>query len=212
MINAINRKILVSLSALVVGLALAALATTSRTGSAEAVTNLPPAAEEMRAFNAPALPTAAVPPVVAAEERSLPDSANLGEAVAGETRLLRSGLGKNRVRIYAFPTTKGGVCTVVTEATTIATCVPKFFPHQGYTGWSLYSGPSTPQTIAGIAADSVTAVEVVVNSRRVDADLKGNSFFWQSEDPALERKAVTALVVQQADGRVHTENLDFGNP
>jgi hypothetical protein len=178
------------------------LATGRFGGSAEAV-KLPAVAQQMRVFAEPPVADAELPEVVRAAQAN---HSGPGEVIPGQTRRLADGLGVSRVGVYAFPTTGGHVCFVVSEGTYAATCVDSLERALGNVQWLNYSGEGMPQTIAGIASDSVNDVKVVVNGEAQTATLSRNSFFWQGA-PAVTRDDIDALLVRQSDGEVVQVNL-----
>lgn len=167
---------------------------------AEAV-ELPAVAKQMRVFEQAAIPPNAVPVELAEAQERLPSRAQ-GRGIPGQARLLSQNLGKNSVDIYAFPTTGGVVCVFVAERTSVATCVDSFTPAIGNVQWGIYYGVGAPVTIYGLAADSVTDIQVLLAEGVEPATLRNNSFFWQSASSAVTRDDIRALLVRQADGGV----------
>ena len=168
---------------------------------------LPAVADEMRAFNQPPLPRGEVPEVIRRAEESL-GRAGHGGVVEGQTRRLAAGLGRNRVGIFAFPTTGGAICFVVSERTYAATCVDSFSRAAANVRPIVYSGEDAPVTVAGLATDGVRSVAVIVDGTAEDAALRGNAFYWQAED-GVTRDDVDRLSVRQASDEVLTVDLDF---
>jgi hypothetical protein len=174
--------------------------------SASAV-DLPPVAKQMSAFaEQGALNPSAVPSSVKQFEDSVTGRAGYGAARGDQVRLLARGLGRHGVSVYAFPTVGGAVCYVVDEATYVASCAPRFHADNGNVVYGTYSGLGTPQTVMGVAPDSVKGVSVVVNGAATPATLRNNVFFWQA--PAgVQASDVTALRVRQANGTTVTVTL-----
>jgi hypothetical protein len=199
----------VKVALVVASLAFGALAAATILGafdSASAV-DLPPVAKQMSAFaNQRALDASAVPASVKQFEDSVTARAGYGAARRDQVRLLARGLGRHGVSVYAFPTVGGAVCYVVDEATYVASCAPRFHADNGNVVYGTYSGLGTPQTVMGVAPDSVKGVSVVVNGAAMPATLTHNVFFWQA--PAgVQASDVTALRVRQANGETVTVTL-----
>lgn len=168
-------------------------------GPASAV-DLPPVARQMHAFTAPPLRPGALPLNVRAGLQGLADPASQGSPRFDQARLLREGLGVNRVGLYAVPTTGGVVCFLINERTYAATCASEFSSGQGRVAAMLFSGEGTPFTVAGLAPDSVEGVSVVVNGQVRTASLRDNVFFWQSDSPSITRESLDELRVTRDDG------------
>lgn len=202
------QKLLVLVAvALGLGVGLATALVLTRSGQAEA-SNLPPVARQMAAFSRlPAIPDEQLPADVAETERSLPDPSK-GKAIVDETRRLASGLGADSVDLYAFPTTGGAVCLAVTESAIIATCIGQFRRDRASVAYTIYSGATTPQTVAGLVPDDVTSVSVLVRNQLETAQLANNAFFYQAA-PAIARSDIDALLVGYRSGDKVTRNLDF---
>jgi hypothetical protein len=205
--HSIPKRIAVVTAALT-GAMLAVLIATGVLGGHAGAADLPPVAEQMRAFAKPPLAPGDVPAVVRQAEDRLANGH--GSAMANQVRLLTSGVGKHQVSIYGIPTTGGAVCILVNEITYSATCVDSFDSSGGNVQWLSYYGEGTPPTVAGLAADTVTGVQVVAGGVARDAILRGNAFFWQSTDPALTDADVEALLARQSDGSVVRVNLHYG--
>jgi hypothetical protein len=195
-----------------VGVAVAILATASaliaigRLGEPAEAVELPPVAHQMQAFRNPPIADALLPEVVQDAQNNL-NRTGPGAVMRGQTRILASGLGTNRVGVYAVPTTGGAVCYVVSEATYGLSCVDLFERRTGNVQWMHYSGPGVSQTVTGIATDAVTDVKVVVNGVPHDAILRRNAFFWQA-GAGVRREDIEALLVRQADGDVIERDLN----
>ena len=190
------------------GMTLALLIATGVLGGRAGAADLPPVAKQMRAFAKSPLAPDEVPAVVREAEKRL--AAGHGTAMADQVRLLATGLGRHRVSIYGIPTSGGAVCLLVDEVTYSATCVDSFDSSGGNVQWLSYYGEGTPPTVAGLAADTVTGVEIVAAGVARDALLRGNSFFWQRADPALTDPDIEALLAHQSDGSVVRVNLHYG--
>ncbi len=181
---------------------LAALAVLGAFSGSASALELPPVAKKMQAFTAPPIPEGAIPANVRAGLDRLPDPERHGSFVASEVRLLRQGLGANRVGLYAAPTTAGVVCFIVSEQTYVGTCAAEFSQTQGDIVPALYFGEDVPFTVAGLASDDVKRVRVVTESETYVANLGKNAFFWQSDSDAVTRETLLRLLVEQVDGSV----------
>jgi hypothetical protein len=175
--------------------------------------DLPAAAKQMSVFKTEPVRDTALPKAVVQARHRLVTKGSLGSVMPNETRLLADNLGVNNVAIYAFPSTGGAVCAVVTETTSVATCIPGgldgFESIEGGVAWGIYSGEGVPQTVYGLASDEVAGVKVVVDGTEHEAELIGNSIYWQA-DPEVTRRSIRALNVRQLDDEIVRVNLDFG--
>lgn len=130
-----------------------------------------------------------------------------GEFRFSESRLLLSDLGPNRAKLYAVPTSKGEVCTLLTGRG--PGCQERFGTYP--VGWSLFdpdvAGAGEPFTVYGITRDDVTKVEVVVNEAASRAKLNNNGFYYRLSDAAA---FPSRLIVSFRDG--HTESVVFPPP
>jgi hypothetical protein len=206
-VSALAKRITV-VGGVATGTTVALLIVTGVVGGHAGAADLPPVAKQMRAFEKPPLAPGDVPAVVSQAEDRLANGH--GSAMANQVRLLASGVGKHRVAIYGIPTTGGAVCILVNEVTYSATCVDSFDSSRGNVQWTSYYGEGTPPTVAGLASDAVAGVQVVAGGVARDAVLRGNTFFWQSADPALADDDVEALLARQSDGSVVRVNLRYG--
>ena len=201
-------KVILIAVLLVLGLAIAA-STFGIFGPSARAVELPPITHKLSVFAHEPAPTADLPSAVVAAEADLPESAGLGSAITGQVRILADGFGRNAADLYAFPTTHGAVCLVITESTTMETCVPELRPERGNVEFGIYSGRGVGQTIVGIAADSVKSVGVVVDGTVYESALRNNAFVWQSRDRRVRRESLAALVIRMHDGTVVRRNLAF---
>lgn len=198
-----NRTVALLAFAAAVG-ALAALAVLGAFSRSASAFELPPVAKKMRAFTAPPLQQATVPPNLRTGLDRLSDPQSTGSAILTEVRLLRDNVGVNRVGVFAVPTTGGAVCLLVNERTYVATCAPEFSRRQGNLVIALYSGEGVPFTVAGLASDEVKSVAVEVNGHAQQSTLENNVFFWQSESESVTRESLNAIRAEQVDGSMIT--------
>jgi hypothetical protein len=164
----------------------------------------PTAVGQLALFQGPG--DAALPDAVSEAIKYMP-TPDTGDAVPGKARLLRGHLNASGAAIYAFPTTKGAVCFVVTEGTTPGTCVNRFdrsakgIPVAAMSYWT----QGSPLTVAGIMPPGVTGVTLKMNGRSFRASASGRTFYAQTDD-FTGQGDVEALVVQYADGSTLTRS------
>jgi hypothetical protein len=200
---------LVLLLAVVVGCGAIALVLAQAGHKARAV-ELPPVAHDMAAaFAIPAVPDSQLPHAVANEEDDLPRP---GTAIPNQTRRIAQRLGENGADLYVFPTTQGKVCSVITEAALMGTCVPSFRFLKGEVATDIYSGETAPQTVTGLASNRVAAISVRVGDRLEPVTVSRNTFFWQAPSSDVTRGDIKGLVVRWHNGQTFDVNLDFGDP
>jgi hypothetical protein len=160
------------------------------------------------AFALPPVPDAQLPDAVLQGHENLPRP---GAALPNQTRRVASRLGRNGADVYLFPTTQGKVCEVITETTSMGTCVPSFRFLKGEVATSVYYGDTAPQSVAGLASNRVAAVSVRVGDRLEPVAVVRNTFFWQAPTSDTTRGEIKGLVVRWHDGRTFDVNLDFGD-
>jgi hypothetical protein len=192
--------------AAVIGLAGAASILAGAGHQARAV-ELPTVAHDMAAaFAVPPTPDAQLPEAVRQAREYLP------AALPNQTRRIAHGLGKNGADMYVFPTTQRTVCEVITESTSMGSCVPSFSLVKGEVATDTYYGDTTPQTVTGLVSNRVAAISVRVGDRVVPVAVQHNTFFWQAPTSDTTRGDIRELVVRWHDGRTFDVNLDFGDP
>jgi hypothetical protein len=191
------------------GLGAAALILAGAGHQAQAV-ELPAVAHDMSAaFALPPVPDSQLPDAVTQGQEDLPRP---GAALPNQTRQIAHGLGKNGADMYVFPTTQGKVCEVITETTSMGTCVPSFRLLKGEVDSDIYSGDTAPQTVTGLVSNRVAAISVRVGEQLVPVAVQHNTFFWQAPTSDTTRGDIKGLVVRWHDGRTFDVNLDFGDP
>jgi hypothetical protein len=191
------------------GLGAAALILAGAGHQAQAV-ELPAVAHDMSAaFALPPVPDTQLPEAVIQGQRDLPRP---GAALPNQTRRVAHGLGRNGADVYLFPTTQGKVCEVITETTSMGTCVPSFHLVKGEVATGVYSGDTAPQTVTGLVSNRVAAISVRVGDQLVPVQVQHNTFFWQAPTSDTTRGDIKGLVVRWHDGRTFDRNLDFGDP
>jgi hypothetical protein len=203
------KRLLLPVLAILAGLGAAGLVLAGAGHQAQAV-ELPAVAHDMSAaFALPPVPDTELPDAVTHGHENLPVP---GAALPNQTRRVAHGLGRNGADIYLFPTTQGKVCEVITETTSMGTCVPSFRFLKGEVATSVYYGDTAPQSVAGLASNRVAAVSVRVGDQLVPVTLTRNTFFWQAPTSDVTRGDIKGLVVRWHDGRTFDVNLDFGDP
>jgi hypothetical protein len=207
-----NTKIAALVVAAVAALAIS-LAVVLPSGATTDLTGPPSAAGDVAALaSTPAV--AHVPDAVVRAEGYLPDRAQAGSARSDQVHRLMTGAGVNGVDLYAFPTDKGAVCLVVTEAASPGICAERF-DHNAPIAFGVYSGVDAPTTLVGIVPDSVVRVDVVWQGVAHRVRLSNNVIFFQSSDPALADQdaplnGIQALVIHYRGGATLTRK--FGTP
>ncbi len=150
-----------------------------------------------------------LPAAVVAAEGAMPDPDSMGGAVEAKARLVRPDLPGSHGRIYAFPTTKGDVCFVVTEGTDPGACVDRFSRSSSGSpvGVVVYWTRGMPLTVAGIAPPGVVGVDAVIDGQTYQASLVKSGFYVRSPDLTGTAK-VTAVIVHYRDGTTLTRPVD----
>jgi hypothetical protein len=191
--------------AAVIGLAGAALILAGAGHQARAV-ELPTVARDMTdAFALPPTPDAQLPEAVRQAREYLPDP------LPNQTRRIAHGLGKNGADMYVFPTTQGKVCEVITETTSMGSCVPSFRLVKGEVATDTYFGDTAPQTVTGLVSNRVAAISVRVGDQLMPVTVAHNTFFWQAAPTSdTTRGDIEGLVVRWHDGR--TFDVDLSDP
>jgi hypothetical protein len=190
--------------AAVIGLAGAALILAGAGHQARAV-ELPTVAQDMAAaFAVPPTPDAQLPEAVRQAREYLPNP------LPNQTRRIAHGLGKNGADMYVFPTAEGKVCEVITEATSMGSCVPSFRLVKGEVATDTYYGDTAPQTVTGLVSNRVAAVSIRVGDQLVPVAIARNTFFWQAPTSDVTRGDIKGLVVRWHDGR--TFDVDLSDP
>jgi hypothetical protein len=190
--------------AAVIGLAGAASILAGAGRQANAV-ELPTVAHDMAAaFALPPTPDAQLPEAVRQAREYLPDP------LPNQTRRIAHGLGKNGADMYVFPTAEGKVCEVITESTSMGSCVPSFRLVKGEVATDTYYGDTAPQTVTGLAGNRVAAISVRVGDQLVPVPVARNTFFWQAPTSDTTRGDIKGLVVRWHDGR--TFDVDLSDP
>lgn len=174
-----------------VGAALAALilagvpGRTTAGGAAPAGT----AARAMSVFRKPQRASVRFPAVVrgfALTSRPARVSKSLFEGAwrLGAGRLLISGTGPSRARLYAVPTTQGAVCQVILAPPTAAAggCITDF-SSSNPAGLTVFDPDAAdagkPVIVGGVIPDDAKSIHVLVGGRRVRAVVRHNAYLYQ---------------------------------
>jgi len=130
----VTRSRYIPVLAVVAGLGVAALILSGAGHRAQAG-ELPTVAQDMaNAFAVSPTPDAQLPDAVRQAREYLPNP------LPNQTRRIAHGLGKNGADMYVFPTTQGTVCEVITESTSMGSCVPSFRLVKGEVATDTYYG------------------------------------------------------------------------
>jgi len=99
--------------------------------------------------------------------------------------------------VYAAPSSTGQACYVVAGGP--SSCVPAFTQAVpiAYAKFDRDGPGGDPVTVAGLAPDDVTAIDVEAGTSTYQAHLSNNAFFFQL--PSGDTEAVTGLVVKYGD-------------
>lgn len=168
-----------------------------------------PPAQALAALQRPRKNNDALPQAEAGVAASLLDgqgaiaeSARPGALLTNESRLLLTRLGVQHARFYAFLTSKGGVCYVITAgpagcAQEVSRSVPaigQYDPDR--------VGAGTPMAFYGLLPNDATAVDIVVDGNPRPAVVAQNAFFYQlgASDPA----SANAIVIKFRDASAQT--------
>ena len=106
-------------------------------------------------------------------------------------RVLRSGLGTTEASVYAYRSSRGSPCFILTGYG--GACAQD--PRDGMPGlhWTIGGGhDGVPSAIAGIAGDDVTRVELRVDGTAIPVSLENNAVF--AEFPASASRATIVVV------------------
>jgi hypothetical protein len=135
-----------------------------------------------------------------------------GKVRVRQGRLLLAGLGPSHHAIYAFPTSRGGVCLVISGpgraglagrlgmpcigafgqgrpvvVTTLDMCIP--------------TEACSPTQLAGLTEDGVTGVRVLLNGKPERAVLRNDAWYYRFPSNRISDRRATKLLVSLADGR-----------
>jgi hypothetical protein len=131
--------------------------------------------------------------VVAMNANPAPVSADLyeGQQLPAQSRLLLGNPGGSNAGIYAYPTTKGRVCFLITIGG--GGCVTAADP----SAWGIALNPGGSLAVYGLVPNTVRSVDVVVGGTSVPARIGQNAFFYEQQTLT---DTPTALVATFANG------------
>ena len=134
-------------------------------------------------------------------------SQGVGQIDVPAVRLLESGLDKENVGVYAMPVLGGQVCYYISSTVAPGGSCVGSFDDDVPVAVSVYSGAGIPPTIAGLAPDDVTGVDVILKGSRTAAILRNNVVFFEAAD--AKRADIGGLVVHYRTGASRTLSFDF---
>jgi hypothetical protein len=126
-----------------------------------------------------------------------------GDDIAGQSRLLFTGLGETETSLYAWPMASRGVCWASGKGGGM--CVNHFTAANGFMGVDPDTpGSGAPLTLIGIVPDDVVAARVKVNGIDHDALIENNGLFYELSDSADTCQAVDSVTISHGDGSSDT--------
>lgn len=181
-----------------------------------------PAAKAMASvFSHPS--TGRVPRAVVAAVTRMAKTVHVGTVIAKHGRLLLSDLGPKHRSIYAFPTTRGEVCYVITghgpariRGGLGSGCKKAFLVGEpaSIDGGSLYFPPTSgpPAELAGLTKDGVRRVQVVVHGTPHRAVFGHDAWYFRFPNNHTSPTAAKKLVVTLEDGSTKTVPTRIAKP
>jgi hypothetical protein len=177
------------------------------------------AARSMSVFRGPQRVSVRFPAVVrgfALTSRPARVSKSLFEGAwrLGAGRLLISGIGPSRARLYAVPTTQGVVCQVILAPPTAAAggCIADF-SSRNPAGLTVFDPDATdagkPVIIGGVIPDDTKSIHVIVGGRRVRAVVRHNAYLYQL---AKSDAYPAAVVAEYTSGTSRTIKIPDPRP
>ena len=183
-------------------------------GSSTGATDATPAALAMSVFTRPRTEADVLPDEYSYRLRKakgecegwlLEHDACFGEGVGEESRLVLADLGQTHAKLYAWPTTSGGVCWATGRG--MGMCTNHFTGEDSaaFTGWD----PDIPETGApltflGVVPDDVVAAQVTVHGIDHDALVEDNGFFYELSDTADTCQPLDSVTIFYRDGTSET--------
>jgi hypothetical protein len=170
-----------------------------------------PAPDSVAALKA--LPPVSAPLQIAQQVQTLAPivHTDTASATAALRRLLRR-LGPDHGDLYAFPTTDGGVCVILSDRGTICPTIGAS-ADQRVTQWALSGGylnsegVTLPTEIFGVVGDEVRSVTFDLNGTEVAVPIKNNAYFYDVGDVAPGTPWVASLQFKYADGHVRVQRV-----
>lgn len=135
-----------------------------------------------------------------------------GDLLLQQSRLLLSDLGSSGSSFFAFPTSKGRVCSLITGVR--AGCLDSFSRFPGGVAYGFYDlagSDSRPPAVYGLIPNDVESVGVVVAGREYKARVGNNAFFYELQ-PGDDLSSLESLTVRYADGAAEKINLAMQQP
>jgi hypothetical protein len=169
-----------------------------------------PLVQSFSVFRSAARPADHVPPDL---ERQLVAFARVmrgsGLVELRDGRLLATGIGPEGGRLYAAPTTRGGVCYLVVLPSAAPNCL-RALDHGLYLVIADSDGPGGRAAyVFGLADDSVTSLRLEVGRSLHAARLARNAFTYTLPRAALPAQAVRAVVVNRRNGTTQQYTLSW---
>lgn len=152
-----------------------------------------------------ATPSSAQIPADVRAMAALPSPDQNGVAIMSKIRPVRDDLGPAGSTIYAFPTTKGQVCFVLTGGP--ASCMPRFDHGSNGASYLSFNQAGAPLTVFGLTAPDVVGVDVVVAGTSHPATLGGRAYYYRATDMSVAYTDITALVIRFRDGTSATKQV-----
>jgi hypothetical protein len=158
------------------------------------------------AFHVAPLSMGRAPATVPAEVRAFVAFASRATHTPPETalarlRVLRRALGQRHGDVYAFPSTTGGPCFILTGQG--GACAQSDLATRGFT-WTVGGGSDgVPNSLVGVVADDVVEVQLLVDGRSIPVGIANSVAFAE-----YSRSGETASVlVKYRDGSQSSETV-----
>ena len=148
-----------------------------------------------------------------ASAEGLPLSMLPGGAQLDRVRVLLDNVGSHRYSIYAYTTTKGRVCSGLTNGP--SGCLTGF-AQAGPVDYSVgdpdWVGSGAPAVVWGLSPDHVTGVDIIVDGTARPAVMGNNAFFLEMSSEKTPPSSVEGLVVHFANGSAQLIELNIPVP
>lgn len=207
-------------ASLAVGLALAiAIAASARGASSASPLESGTAAGAIGALKRPQVASDHVPAagqgfINAQKPSGVPESQFEGAWQLGRSRRLVAGAGASGASVFAVPTDKGRVCSVIVVPPSAAAggCVDAFSSTMP-AGWTVFDPDELDAgravIVAGVVPDGVTSVGVAVDGTVANASVTQNAFVYQLSSAT---SYPSAIVVSYVDGTSRTIEVQDPRP
>lgn len=177
--------------ALVFGLVVVIAATFGLARRGEASSPAPGLTAGVAAMNALPVHSGALPPTVSRFVETAAHARDTDPAAAlSRVRLLRGELGTSARAVYAFKTSTGSICFIVTGGAGVCPRTVR----EGTPGllWTIGGGTEQdPSSFTGIASDEVASLVLTVDGKAILTSIDNNVAY--AEFPAVSRDAVIAI-------------------